>query len=392
MARRKGRGVGDVARYTGTSSRPPSFRDEPEDDTITSATSFFLISLTLFIAISFAAVYFGTRNIEQNLTTRSQETLDLAGFHDVDVEASGATVILSGSITTEQSEDEAFSAVAALAGVRSVEGKLWPVFSGELEEIVITGDALEINWDGDSAIVEGNVASQDRRTLVYETLVGTFPSLDIENLTVLEGLSEESGWLGSTLGLLKSISPSLVAGRLIVDPNGKLLVVAGEVEDKELRNELNAKVTATADELGFKANPAIRLLETGPSQEEIEELQVNLDELIEGKVVEFGSKSYQLTDKGKELLDEILDALSQAPEVRVGIAGHTDDRGSEDDNQQLSEDRAKAVLEYLIAGGESRERFDVIGYGESDPKESNSTKAGRARNRRIEFIAVKGTS
>jgi outer membrane protein OmpA-like peptidoglycan-associated protein len=169
-------------------------------------------------------------------------------------------------------------------------------------------------------------------------------------------------------------------------------VVSGEVEDKDLRNELNARVAETAVDMGFKANPAIRWLDLGPSVEEIEELQVNLDELIEGKVVEFQTKSYELTDKGKELLDEILDALRQAPEVRVSIAGHTDDRGSESDNHQLSLDRANAVLEYLMASGESRERFVVIGYGESRQKESNSTKEGRARNRRIEFIALEGTS
>ncbi len=392
MARRKRRGVGDVARYTGTSSRPPSFSAEPADDTIASGTSFFLMSLAVFIAISFAAVYFGTDNIERDLEVRSQETLEGAGFSDVDVEAAGATVLLSGSITTEQTEEDAFNAVAALTGVRSVEGKLWPTFSGELQEIVVKGDAIKINWDGEAATVEGNVASEERKTLVYETLIGTFPSLDLENLEVLEGLEEEPGWLGSTLGLLNSIRPSLLAGQLIVDPNGKLLVVAGEVEDKDLRNELNTKVTETADELGFKANPAIRLLEVGPTQEEIEELQVSLDELIEGKVVEFGTKSYELTDKGKALLDEIVAALIAAPEIHMRIAGHTDDRGSEEDNLQLSENRANAVFEYLVANGQPAERFEVVGYGESQPKVSNSTKEGRARNRRIEFTALEGTS
>jgi OOP family OmpA-OmpF porin len=392
MARKRRRTIADVDRYTGGSSRPPSFRDEPEDDTITSGTTFLVISLTAFVALSFAAVYFGTQNIEANLEARSLRSLEDAGFYDVEVEATGATILLSGSITTEQSEDEAFFAVAALGGVRSVEGKLWPVFAGEFEEIVITGDAMEIDWVGETATVTGTVSSQDRRTLVSETLADTFPTLDLEDLTVLEGLQEDSGWLGSTLALLKGITPSLPSGRLIVDPTGKLLVVSGEVEDKDLRNELNARVADTAVDMGFKANPAIRWLDLGPSVEEIEELQVNLDELIEGKVVEFQTKSYELTDKGTELLDEILDALRQAPEVRVNVAGHTDDRGSESDNHQLSLDRANAVLEYLMASGESRERFDVIGYGESQPKESNSTKEGRARNRRIEFTALEGTS
>jgi OOP family OmpA-OmpF porin len=117
-----------------------------------------------------------------------------------------------------------------------------------------------------------------------------------------------------------------------------------------------------------------------------------LDELIEGKVVEFETKSFALTPKGVALLDEILLALSQAPEVRILIAGHTDSRGSDAENLQLSVDRANAVLDYLVAAGESKDRFDVIGYGEDLPTESNDTSAGRSRNRRIEFIALEGTS
>ncbi|GMR01729.1 MAG: hypothetical protein BMS9Abin20_0048 [Acidimicrobiia bacterium] len=392
MARRKRRTISDVDRYTGSASRPPSFRDEPVDNDIASGTSFILISLTVFIAISFAAVYFGTQNIEENLEVRSLETLEDAEFYDVEVEATGATVRLTGSITTEQSEDDAFSAVAALAGVRSVEGRLWPVFSGDLDEIVVTGDAIEINWDRDSATIEGSVASEERKTFVSEALIGVFPAIDVDDLVVLEGLEEEPGWLGKSLGLLISIQPSMPAGRMIIDPNGKLLVVGGEVEGKDLRNELNAKVIAVGEELGFSVNPAIRVLETGPTEAQIEELQVNLDDLIEGKTVEFETKSFELTEKGIALLEDVIDALRQAPEIRVQIAGHTDSKGSSDANLQLSMDRANAVLGYLVAAGESRERFDVIGYGESQPTASNDTKDGRARNRRIEFTALEGSS
>lgn len=391
MARKKGRSVSDVARYTSPAARPPSFGDEPDDDSITSGTSFVLLSLIVFLAVSLAAVNFGTKKIEANLEARSQASLQAAGFNDVEVQASGATIRLSGSIATDQAEETAFDTVSALVGVQSVEGKLWPVSTEDLDEIVVTGDAIEINWDGLVVTVEGNVASQDRRTFVSEILSEAFSQVDVDDLTVLDGLVEEPGWLGTTLGLLISIEPSLPMGKIIVDPNGKVLIVGGDVLDKDLRNELNAKVTDIAKQLGFGVVAAVRLLDLGPTTEEIEELQVDLDALIEGKVVEFESKSFALTDKGKALLDEILEALMQAPDIRVQIAGHTDDRGSEEDNHQLSKDRAESVLAYLMANGESKDRFETIGYGESDPKESNSTAAGRARNRRIEFTALEGT-
>ena len=392
MARKRGRGVADVNRYTSASSRPPSFGDNnSDDDSIASGTSFFLISLVVFLAIVFGAVNFGTKNIEANLEGRAHATLLAAGFTDVAVEAEGTTVHLSGSISTEQSETTAFEAVSRLTGVNDVEGKLWPVFSGELDEIVVTGDAIVIEWDENSITVEGTVAAEERRVFIADALSGDFLTVDLEKLTFLEGLDEESGWLGSTLGLVISLKPTLVEGKMIVDPNGKLLVVAGEVEGKDVRNELNAKVIEVGDQLGYDVNPAIRVLVIGPTEEDIEELQVDLDALIEGKVVEFGTKSFELTPKGVALLDEILVAIRKAPEVRLRIAGHTDSRGSDEENQQLSEDRANAVLVYLVSAGESTDRFDVVGYGEIDPADTNDTKEGRARNRRIVFIALEGT-
>ncbi len=362
-----------------------------DDDSIASGTSFFLISLVVFLVIVFGAVNFGTKNIEANLEGRAHATLVAAGFTDVEVEADGATVHLSGSISAEQSETTAFEAVSRLTGVSDVEGKLWPVFSGELDEIVVTGDAIVIEWDANSITVEGTVAAEERRVFIADALSGDFLTVDIEKLTILEGLEEETGWLGTTLGLLISLKATLVEGKMIVDPNGELLVVAGEVEGKDVRNELNAKVIEVGDQLGFDVNPAIRVLVIGPTEEEIEELQVDLDALIEGKVVEFETKSFDLTPKGVALLDEILFAIRKAPEVRLRIAGHTDSRGSDEENQQLSEDRAEAVLLYLVNAGESRDRFDVIGYGEDDPADTNETKEGRARNRRIVFIALEGT-
>lgn len=177
-----------------------------------------------------------------------------------------------------------------------------------------------------------------------------------------------------------------------MDPHNELLILSGEVEDKDVRNDLNSQVSALGRDLGYDVNPAIRLLQVGPTEEEIEELQVSLDVLIEGKVVEFGVKSFDLTPRGSALLDEILTKLRLAPDVRIKIAGHTDSQGSSAANQILSEKRANAVLAYLLAGGEPRERFDVIGYGESQPTEENDTADGRARNRRIEFTALEGTS
>jgi OOP family OmpA-OmpF porin len=121
---------------------------------------------------------------------------------------------------------------------------------------------------------------------------------------------------------------------------------------------------------------------------EVEELQEELDVLIEGKVVEFALNSDRLTGRGERLLDEILEALRIWPDVPVEIAGHADAQGADDLNLELSQRRADAVLAYLVEKGEDPERFQVIGYGETRPIADNATEEGRARNRRIEFVAL----
>lgn len=68
----------------------------------------------------------------------------------------------------------------------------------------------------------------------------------------------------------------------------------------------------------------------------------------------------------------------------VEISGHTDDRGSNEDNKKLSKDRANEVKEYLIKKGCNAQDIEAVGYGETKPSHSNQTEEGRAQNRRVE--------
>ncbi|MFT7519391.1 MAG: OOP family OmpA-OmpF porin [Kiritimatiellia bacterium] len=90
-----------------------------------------------------------------------------------------------------------------------------------------------------------------------------------------------------------------------------------------------------------------------------------------------------------DLLDDVTAALRQYPAIRsIQVAGHTDNKGSERYNQRLSNNRAKAVYSYLINHGTDKDRLTYMGFGESDPIDSNFTDSGRQRNRRVEFRIV----
>jgi outer membrane protein OmpA-like peptidoglycan-associated protein len=74
--------------------------------------------------------------------------------------------------------------------------------------------------------------------------------------------------------------------------------------------------------------------------------------------------------------------------LRMEIGGHTDNVGTNEYNLQLSQNRAKAVHDYLISAGIKPERIVYKGYGDSYPIDSNETEEGRARNRRTEFKVI----
>jgi outer membrane protein OmpA-like peptidoglycan-associated protein len=73
---------------------------------------------------------------------------------------------------------------------------------------------------------------------------------------------------------------------------------------------------------------------------------------------------------------------------KVRIEGHTDDRGTDEHNRDLSQRRASSVMRFLIQAGVEAERLEAQGFGESRPIASNKTRVGRAKNRRVEFVIV----
>jgi outer membrane protein OmpA-like peptidoglycan-associated protein len=88
-------------------------------------------------------------------------------------------------------------------------------------------------------------------------------------------------------------------------------------------------------------------------------------------------------------LNKVVEFFNQNSTLEVEIAGHTDDKGSEDYNANLSQGRSQAVVDYIISKGIDSYRLTAHGYGESKPIDTNDSEDGRANNRRVEFTVVK---
>lgn len=102
----------------------------------------------------------------------------------------------------------------------------------------------------------------------------------------------------------------------------------------------------------------------------------------------FGYNSDNINGTYLPVIDQLAAAMVAADTWKVQVTGHTDDTGPADGNQRLSEGRAQAAANRLIAQGVSTDRITVLGLGEDRPIETNSTEAGRLANRRVEFVVT----
>jgi OOP family OmpA-OmpF porin len=105
--------------------------------------------------------------------------------------------------------------------------------------------------------------------------------------------------------------------------------------------------------------------------------------ILEG--VTFSTGKSALTDQSKAILTNVAQSLVANPEVRVEVAGHTDNTGGRRTNMRLSQARADAVRDFLEANGVAADRITAKGYGPDKPVASNRTAEGRAQNRRVEL-------
>jgi outer membrane protein OmpA-like peptidoglycan-associated protein len=112
--------------------------------------------------------------------------------------------------------------------------------------------------------------------------------------------------------------------------------------------------------------------------------------ILPGNVL-FASGKYELTPGAQQKLTLVAGTLAPQAETHdIVVEGHTDSRGSRDFNMTLSQNRAQAVMNYLVARGVPAESITSVGIGPDRPIAENTTRTGRAQNRRVEII-VKAT-
>jgi outer membrane protein OmpA-like peptidoglycan-associated protein len=368
---------------------PRYIAGQDEEGPILSGFAFWLLSAVVLMALTAAAVFFGSNQVEAALQRDTLDYLRRAGFDDVDVQASGQDVELVGSVPTEEDLVALPETVANRPGVQRVVARL-EVEESEVPEGPAPSDPMVLTLADDVLTVTGTLPSQSAINRVSTALADTGHQLDTEGLVIREGVPAVDEWMAAVLAITDRLNQEVDEFEIVVNADSGVATVSAVFESRQVR----ADVRRAAEDL-FQDGPlafvsALSLVDAPPPppRQQVVELQENLDDLISGKVIEFEFNSDVLTRDGRRLLAEIVPALRQFPDVPVEIAGHADSVGSAEANMDLSRRRAQAVVDFLVERGQDPDRFVVTAYGDTRPIASNSTEEGRARNRRIEFIAL----
>ena len=115
---------------------------------------------------------------------------------------------------------------------------------------------------------------------------------------------------------------------------------------------------------------------------------VELNARVVLKNILFETNSAKLQAISQIEINRLMQLMNENPTLKVQINGYTDNVGKPTDNVKLSEARAKSVVDYLVNKGINTQRLSFKGFGEAKPVADNSLEAGRAKNRRTEFVVI----
>jgi outer membrane protein OmpA-like peptidoglycan-associated protein/tetratricopeptide (TPR) repeat protein len=223
-------------------------------------------------------------------------------------------------------------------------------------------------------------------------------------------ISAGSGWDIFSFEMPEFAKPEeviLVSGSLKDDPEDDLKTASLEIKNLRTKEVTKVKVD---EETGNYA----RVVQTKPEEDliisvkkkglafsssyikpgepgkvfktELEAVELEVGKEYKLNDINFGSNSYTLDDVARNVIDEFIIYLTDNPELKADLQGHTDNVGDDQDNLVLSRNRAKTVYDYVIGRGISPTRLSHHGYGENRPIADNTSEEGRAKNRRTVFV------
>ena len=309
-------------------------------------------------------------------------------------ELGGGTLTMSNADIAIVAQ-EGISQRAFDRAVGELEGALPPVFSLAAvrpePEVAEKSDAEPAEFtatrspDGEVQL-RGRLGDETTRAAVESYAAAAFGTGNVVPATRVDE-DVPAGWPARVLAALEALS-YMASGSAVVTEGE--ITVSGQTGIKSARSDiarvLSAKLgSKAAFDLDVTYSEELDPLAALPTPEECVEL---INAAGNRRKITFAPSSSDIEADAMETIDAIADILRDCQSVQIEISGHTDSQGREVMNQQLSQARADAVLNAIMARRVLTSNLTAKGYGETEPIADNKTEEGREANRRIEFRLV----
>ncbi len=232
--------------------------------------------------------------------------------------------------------------------------------------------------------LNGAVPDDTARRVVETYAAARFGQVALRPALTLSGAGVPVDWEAAALVALDALS-GVSKGEADLSPGR--IAIRGTVAGPAQAGRLHRLMVGEAPE-GYGVESALRVdlpANVAAMPLSAARCAVVLDAAVKALPIAFAPGSAVFESDSREALGGLGEVFERCDSGRVEIGGHTDSQGSQGLNQRLSQARAEAVLDALIARGVPLDRLSARGYGEGQPVASNETEAGRALNRRIEF-------
>lgn len=326
------------------------------------------IGLLLLGLLLVFAIPFYTRHIPAALESSVQEHLRQQGMGWVRAEAEGRDITLSGNAPNPQAYQQTLQSVHGVAGVRNVIDHMTPR--------IISPYTMSLDWQqGRRLVAEGFLPDENSYQAIGKRVADTYgKNQTVGKLQLANG--SPPGWTTMLDTLLVNIKQ---LDRAQVNITDRQLHISGKTSTSTIRNQFIAALSS----LGKQGYTLDMHIVAGDAASQI--CQQKFNALLQTPI-SFASGDAHINQESYPLLRKLSETAMLCPKAHITIAGHTDNEGSEAQNLKLSEQRAQAVAAWLFQDGIETSRMEAVGYGSSHPLADNASEAGKAKNRRIEFI------
>ena len=328
-----------------------------------------LFGLLLIFFLLLVVVPKYTKEIPELLTQDIQNRLQEEKISWVSIRAEGRDVFISGIAPDMESHKHVLELTQNIIGVRSVYDKISPH--------IITPYTFNLRINKKELLLEGYMPSEKAKENLMNLCQRNYKNRKIIDKVTIGSGSPES-WNAFIFSLVKEIKKLEISLINVVDKRAQ---ISGRVKTHKLKNKFLSSLKYFSKK--YEISEHIVSMDVP-----VKVCQEQFNQLLMSQKIKFDIGKSTLKPESNLLIQELANISSLCPQANLKIIGYTDSLGHKESNKKLSLARSKAVVSRLFQEGVRLERMQALGRGEAEPIADNSTRKGRAKNRRIEFKVI----